>query len=107
MSGLAAFGLFGFIFSIIAMSRVKRLERILRENGIRSTQAKFLGGQLRARVGQTVILSLEDADGDTVGKVCRILDADEEWALVLANEGKKTQCEKLIRLDSVKSVKQA
>ena len=39
------------------------------------------------------------------GKVCRVLDADEDWALVLANEGTKKECEKLIRLDSVKQIK--
>ena len=40
-----------------------------------------------------------------MGKTCRVLDTDETWALVLANEGKKNQCEKLIRLDNVKQIK--
>ena len=35
MDGLAVFGLFSFVFSLGLYSRVKRLERILRENGIR------------------------------------------------------------------------
>ena len=39
------------------------------------------------------------------GEWIAFLDADEEWALVLANEGKKNECEKLIRLDSVKQIK--
>lgn len=51
------------------------------------------------------MLTLEDSDGDLVGKECKVLDADEDWALVRANEGKKNQCEKLIRLDSVKQIK--
>ena len=50
-------------------------------------------------------LTLETSDGDIMGKVCRVLDTDETWALVLANEGKKNQCEKLIRLDNVKQIK--
>ena len=56
-------------------------------------------------MGQTVELTLETSDGDIMGKQCRILDADESWALVRANEGKKNECEKLIRLDSVKQIK--
>lgn len=105
MSGLAVFGLLGFVFAIAAMSRVRRLERILRENGIRSAGNAALGGQLRERLGQVVTLSLEDSDADVVGKVCRVLDADEEWVLVRANEGKRGECEKLLRLDSIKRVK--
>ena len=50
-------------------------------------------------------LTLEASDGDLVGKFCKVLDVDETWALVLANEGKKNECEKLIRLDSVKQIK--
>ena len=51
------------------------------------------------------MLTLETNDGDIMGKSCKVLDVDETWALVLANEGKKNQCEKLIRLDSVKQIK--
>ncbi|MDE7172622.1 MAG: hypothetical protein K2O11_12240 [Oscillospiraceae bacterium] len=86
-------------------AKVHRLERILRENGIGAKRAVGLGDQLRRQVGQTVELTLETTDGDIMGKVCRVLDADETWALVRANEGKKNQCEKLIRLDSVKQIK--
>ena len=39
------------------------------------------------------------------GLVCQVLDTDEEWTLVLADEGKKKEREMLIRLDSIKSVK--
>ena len=99
------FGIFSFVMVIVLMGKVRRLERILRENGIGSVRAAGLGDQLRRQVGQTVELTLEAADGDTVGKVCRVLDTDEAWALVLANEGKKNECEKLIRLDSVKQIK--
>jgi len=105
MGGLAVFGLFGFVMAVAAMSRVKRLERILRENKIRSAGAAALGGQLRDRIGGVVSLSVEDSDADIVGKTCRVLDVDEEWALLRVNEGKKNEGEKLIRLDSVKQVK--
>jgi hypothetical protein len=99
------FGMFAFIGIIFLYEKVKRLERVLRENGIRPGGTAGLGDQLRKQVGQTVMLTLEDSDGDLVGKECKVLDADEDWALVRANEGKKNQCEKLIRLDSVKQIK--
>ena len=99
------FGFFSFIMVLVLMGKVSRLERILRDNGIRPGGASGLGDQVRKQVGQTVELTLETSDGDIMGKQCRILDADEDWALVLANEGTKKECEKLIRLDSVKQIK--
>ena len=99
------FGLFAFIMAIGLYSKVHRLERILRDNGIRPGGTAGLGEQVRKQVGRTVELTLETSDGDIMGKQCKVLDADETWALVLANEGKKNECEKLIRLDSVKQIK--
>ena len=99
------FGFFSFIMVLFLMGKVNRLERILRDNGIGAVRTAGLGEQMRKQVGNTVTLTVEAGDGDLVGKECRILDADEDWALVLANEGKKNQCEKLIRLDSVKQIK--
>jgi len=99
------FAIFSFIMVLVLMGKVSRLERVLRENGITAKGAAGLGDQLRKQVGQTVILTLETSDGDLVGKPCKVLDADETWALVRANEGKKNECEKLIRLDSVKQIK--
>ena len=99
------FGIFSFIMVLVLMGKVSRLEHILRDNGIGPVRAAGLGDQLRKQVGNTVTLTVEAGDGDLLGKECRILDADESWALVLANEGKKNECEKLIRLDSVKQIK--
>ena len=99
------FGIFSFVLVLALYSKVHRLERILRDNGIRPNGTAGLGEQVRKQVGQTVELTLETSDGDIMGKQCKILDADETWALVLANEGKKNECEKLIRLDSVKQIK--
>ena len=99
------FGLFAFIMAIGLYSKVHRLERILRDNAIRPGGTAGLGEQVRKQVGRTVELTLETSDGDIMGKQCKVLDADETWALVLANEGKKNECEKLIRLDSVKQIK--
>ena len=102
---MEVFGIFAFVMVICLYSKVHRLERILRENGISAKGVAGLGDQLRKQVGQTVELTLETTDWDITGSVCRVLDADETWALVLANEGKKNECEKLIRLDSVKQIK--
>ena len=99
------FGMFAFIMVLALYSKVHRLERILRENNIGPGRLSGLGDQLKKQVGQTVELTLEASDGDLVGKSCKVLDADETWALVLANEGKKNECRKLIRLDSVKQIK--
>ena len=105
MDGFGIFGLMGFVMACITLDRVRRLERLLRENGIGSVRAAGLGEQLRKQVGQTVRLTLEAGDGDTTGLVCKVLDADETWALVLANEGKRKEREMLLRLDSVKQIK--
>lgn len=99
------FGIFSFIMVLVLMGKVSRLERILRDNGIGPGRVEGLGEQMRKQVGNTVTLTVEAGDGDLLGKECKILDADESWALVLANEGKKNECEKLIRLDSVKQIK--
>ena len=99
------FGLFSFIACIFLYEKTKRLERILRDNGIGSLRAAGLGEQVRKQIGRTVELTVEAGDFDVCGKTCKILDADEDWALVLANEGKKNECEQLIRLDSVKQIK--
>lgn len=99
------FGVFSFIMVLVLMGKVSRLERILRDNGIGVVRAAGLGEQVRKQIGRTVGLTVEAGDFDVYGKACKILDADEEWALVLANEGKKDECEKLIRLDSVKQIK--
>ena len=99
------FGMVAFLLCLALYGKVNRLERILRDNGIRSGGTAGLGEQVRKQVGQTVMLMLETNDGDIMGKFCKVLDADETWALVLANEGKKNECEKLIRLDSVKQIK--
>lgn len=105
MDGFGIFGLMGFVMACITLDRVSRLERVLRENGIGSARTAGLADQLRRRVGQTVRLTLESGGGDTMGMVCKVLDADEDWALVLADEGKKKEREMLLRLDSVKNIK--
>ena len=104
MDGFGIFGLMGFVMVCLVTDRVRRLERVLRENGIGSVRVAGLAEQLRKQVGQTVRLTLWSGDGDTTGMVCKVLDADEDWALVLADEGKKKEREILLRLDSVENI---
>ncbi|MDE6956176.1 MAG: hypothetical protein K2P18_10530 [Oscillospiraceae bacterium] len=98
-------GVFAFVLVLCLYGKVHQLERILRDNGLGSKRTAGLGDQVRKQIGRTVELTVETGDFDVYGKICKILDADEDWALVLANEGKKKECEKLIRLDSVKQIK--
>jgi len=97
-------GLAGFIIAIFALTKAQKLERLLRENGIGSTASRDLGRRLADMVGQSVTVYLDD---DTVGlfKPCRVLDADETWALLLENEGKNNEQRKLIRLADVRQLK--
>ena len=97
-------GLLAFVFVLGLWGKVKRLERILRENNIRPGGTGSLGDQLGERVSQTLSITLyEGGEGTTT--ICKILDADEEWLHVLRNEGKKNQRELLIRLADVKQIK--
>lgn len=99
------FGIFAFIMVMVLFGRVHRLERILRENGIGPARSKAFGSQLQKYIGQTLSLTLYDTDMDTYCETCRVLDVDETWTLLLADEGKKKERELLIRLDSVKQIK--
>ena len=101
MESLGFFGLAGFIMACILFERVGRIDRLLRENGIRPAGSLSLARQLENNKEKTLTIFCEDGEGVT----CRVLDVDEDWVLVLADEGKKKECEKLIRLDSVKNIK--
>ena len=107
MDAMAVFGFFAFIIVLTLWSKVQRLERLLRGNGIRPVGSKDLARRLAGLTGRTVILTVYNNDWSAGGLVCRVVDTDEIWALVLADEGKKREREMLIRLDDVKSVKEA
>ena len=107
MDAMAVFGFFAFLMVIFLWSKVQRLERLLRENGIRPAGTRDLARRLTGMTGQTVTLTLYSDGWDMSGLTCRVLDTDEVWALVRADEGKKKERELLLRLDSVKSVKKA
>ena len=99
------FGVFAFIMVLVLMGKMSRMERLLRENGIRPQGAQALGERLRRETGKTLVLTLGDMDIDGSVLRCKILDVDEEWALLLLDEGRKKEREQLVRLDSVRQVK--
>ena len=99
------FGLMAFVLAVIALGQVQRLERLLRENGIRPGTGKNLNSQLQKHIGQTLSLTFYDTDVDTYCETCRVLDVDETWVRLVADEGKKKEREMLIRLDNVKQIK--
>ena len=101
MGASGIFGLVGFIMACLAIERVSRIERLLRENGIRPAGGPALARQLESGIGKTMTIF----DDDGLGVTCRVLDVDADWVLVLADEGKKKEREMLLRLDSVKNIK--
>jgi len=101
------FGIAAFIMAIFALSRTRKLERLLRENGIGSTSSRDLGRRLADMVGQRVTVYLDNDDMVGCFNPCRVLDADETWALLLENEGKNSEQRKLIRLADVRQLKVA
>lgn len=93
---------------VIALgSRVDKLERILRENGIqlntrRTHGDKQLSDILASRKGTTVTLQFTE-QLDVQGE---IVDMDEEWVLMRIDGGKnKPPKEKLVRLNDIASIK--
>ena len=97
-------GVVAFVFVLCLWDKVRRLERLLRENHIRPGGPGPLGTGLRDKIGKTVDITLYEGEGSTTSP-WRVLVVDEEWARILRNEGKKNQRELLLRLSDVKQVK--
>lgn len=115
MEYLSLFGLFAFIYVFSIGSRVSKLERTLRENGLAADetpeQRMALPTTLREYIGQRVELHFYDQEGDpylsnftaaSKGFV-EIVDVDETWVLLHA-ENKKTKKDELVRISSIKGI---
>ena len=101
---METWGLVVFAVVFLLWDKIRRLERILRENDIRRGGLGALAGQLREWAGRTVAITLYEDSGTTT-TFCKVLEVDEEWVHVIRNEGKKNQREMLLRLSDVKQVK--
>ena len=71
MDAMAVFGFFAFLMVIFLWSKVNRLERLLRENGIRPVGSKDLARRLAGMTGLTVTLTLYSDSWDMSGLTCR------------------------------------
>lgn len=100
-------GLVALCLVLALGSRVDKLERTLRENGIQMGNGHSRGGKqlsdiLASRKGTVVTLQMVE-QLDVQGE---IVDLDEEWVLMCINGGKnKPSKEKLVRLNDIASIK--
>ena len=69
MDAMAVFGFFAFIMVLTLWSKVQRLERLLRGNGIRPVGSKDLARRLAGLTGRTVILTVYNNDW-SAGALC-------------------------------------
>ena len=111
MEYLGVFGFIAFIFVLSLQGKVSKLERQMREAGIGEEGAALngdLSGSLKKRIGCQVKIDFYDgeADADLVsGKSVTIIDVDEKWAMVRC-ETKKKAVDKLIRISTIKGIKE-
>jgi hypothetical protein len=107
---MESMGYLGFLWGMLALAwcagltaQVKALKRLVQDAGIGNTEKASLREILEKSIGKTADLKLE-AIGLSFNSFladCRIIEVDEEWALVLA--GKKQE-EKLVRIRSIRGV---
>ncbi|MBQ8562635.1 MAG: hypothetical protein IJ443_01935 [Firmicutes bacterium] len=99
---MSLLGLAAFIWVISLSSKVSRLERMLREDGIGKPDKSALRRMLKK--GQHVVLEFEEnADCiDLIMAECLVEDVDECWVLV---RHLKKDTQHLVRIDSIAGVK--
>ncbi len=106
MEYLGILGIFAFIWCMTLSGKVKRLEQIIKANGLADTHIMSLQNVLKNYIGKTVKISLynENLNWDFSSKECLIEDLDEVWALVRVNPDKKNEMQKLIKIDLIKNI---
>ena len=109
MEYMGIFGLIAFVLVLSLQSKVSKLERQLREGGFDGsmTQAGDLTESLQKRIGRKVEFDFYDdeIDIDLASGTAEIIDVDEKWVLIHW-ENKKKQADKLIRISSIKGMKE-
>ena len=106
-------GFFAFLSVFSLSSRIQKLERELRSgsnsNGEGVVERQNLGEHIQEYIGKNVKLDFYDDEEDmdvfqseSTGTVT-IADCDDRWVLVHLENRKKTQ-DKLLRIDSIKSI---
>ncbi len=102
------FGLIAFCSMGSLKKRIRKLETQMRGEEMldEATDVETLRLRLEVMIGQMVIFSFYEDDGDIdllCDGVVRVVDVDEKWVLVHAEEGKRTM-DRLLRISSIRSV---
>lgn len=109
MEYLGIFGFISFIYAITLQGRVSKLERQMRESGLGNFSSnENLGESLEKRIGKQVKFDFyeDEIDVELIGSVnIEIKDVDEKWVLVHCDNKKKV-FDKLIRISSIKGIKE-
>lgn len=109
MEYMGIFGLIAFCLVLSLQSKVSKLERQMREGnfGEGAVHAGDLSDSLQKRIGRKVEFDFydEETDMDLATAAVQILDVDEKWVLVHV-ENKKKAFDKLIRISSIKGIKE-
>lgn len=97
------FGLVAFIWCFEMSSKVKKLERIIKDAGIVDYEKESLREILAKNLGKTAKLELESggADFDLTNQKCVLVDIDETWLLV---KTVKKEDMGMIRVELVKGI---
>lgn len=92
-----------FTWCISLTAQVRELKRMIGDAGIGHTEKTSLREILEKSIGKSADLKLvsNGFNFNTTLSDCRILEVDEEWALVIM--GKKQE-EKLVRIQSIRGV---
>lgn len=100
----------GYIFGMVALAwcislsaQVNKLQRMMKENGIINSDKTSLREILEKNIGKQGKIKFESnaEDYDILSKHCLLEDIDEDWLLVKIE---KSETEKLIRIESIKSI---
>ena len=106
---MGIFGLIAFCLVLSLQSKVSKLERQMREGnfGEDAVHAGDLSDSLQSRIGKKVKFDFyeDEMNIDLVSGTAEIVDVDEKWVLVHW-ENKKKQADKLIRISSIKGIKE-
>lgn len=97
------FGMAALVWCISLSAQVAKLNRMIKEYGIVNSDKTSLKDILKKNIGKLGKIKFESnaEDYDFLSKYCLLEDIDEDWLLVKIE---KSDIEKLIRIESIKSI---
>lgn len=98
-----AFALIAFVWCGVLSAKISKLERSMKEAGIGTSDKSSLKEILGKNLGKAAKIKFENdgIDYELYSQYCIIEDVDQDWVLL---KTEKNEMEKLIRIDSVKSI---